>query len=112
MHQIEFPKLSKIAKDVLAVTATSVPSEEIFSSSGDLISKKRNRLGHDVIESIMCLKSWNQFLDVNKIWICKVLLFCNYNKFFENKFMCVILTKPFIFVIVILILRNYKNILR
>ena len=36
--------LAKLIKRILTITATSVPSEQLFSSAGDLISEKRSCL--------------------------------------------------------------------
>jgi hypothetical protein len=38
----KYLSLSKFAFDVFCTPATSVPSEQIFSKAGDLITKKRN----------------------------------------------------------------------
>ncbi|CAB5211996.1 unnamed protein product [Rhizophagus irregularis] len=57
--------LAKIVRDYICITATSVPSEQAFSKSGELISK-RNRLGDHSIEARMCLNSWIGLLDSNK----------------------------------------------
>jgi hypothetical protein len=57
------PLLTQMAYDVLPVPASSVPSEQAFSAAGNLITKKRNRLGHKTIRASMCLPSW---LDVLK----------------------------------------------
>ncbi|GET57221.1 ribonuclease H-like domain-containing protein [Rhizophagus irregularis DAOM 181602=DAOM 197198] len=56
---------TKIVRDYICITATSVPSEQAFSKSGELISK-RNRLGDHSIEARMCLNSWIALLDSNK----------------------------------------------
>ncbi len=56
--QRRFPNLSRMARDILAVQATSVPSEELFSSAGDMISKKRTRLSHQTVQVKLCLESW------------------------------------------------------
>ena len=42
----------------MCIPATSVPSEQAFSKSGELISKRKNRLGNRAIEACMCLNSW------------------------------------------------------
>ncbi|KAG5641104.1 hypothetical protein H0H81_011388 [Sphagnurus paluster] len=40
--------------------ASSVSSERAFSSAGITISKRRNRLGADIIEALQFLKCWFQ----------------------------------------------------
>lgn len=57
-HKSNYPLLSKIARDYIGIPSTSVPSEQAFSKSGELINKKRNRLGDNSIEACMCLNSW------------------------------------------------------
>jgi len=57
-HESHYPFLSKIARDYIGIPSTSVPSEQAFSKSGELINKKRNRLGDNSIEACMCLNSW------------------------------------------------------
>lgn len=58
LNESMFPRISFMARDLLAVTATSVPSEVAFSKSGDQISKRRARLGDDSVQAIMELQSW------------------------------------------------------
>ena len=43
-HKKNYPKLSKLAQKYLCVTATSVPSERLFSKAGELVSHKRSHL--------------------------------------------------------------------
>lgn len=57
-NQLQFPTLSNMARDYLAIPATSVPSEEIFSLGKNLITDKRNRLAGKTIRVCLCLKSW------------------------------------------------------
>ena len=45
--EYEFLIVARIARDHLAILATSAPSEYVFSVSSDIITKKRNRLGSD-----------------------------------------------------------------
>ena len=50
-----YPQLSNIAKTILAVPATSVPSERVFSAAGELISSRRNRLDPENVNMMLFL---------------------------------------------------------
>jgi hypothetical protein len=54
----EYPCLARIARDYLAIPATSAPAERVFSGGADLITKKRGSLSDDRIQAFMCLDSW------------------------------------------------------
>lgn len=56
-HGKEYPKLSKFAKKMLAIPASSAASERVFSAAGNLISEKRNRLGPKSVNNILFLNS-------------------------------------------------------
>ena len=60
MNEQQFSKLARIVCDYLAIPATSVPVEQVFSTSKNLITKRRNRLLSKTIRACMCLKSWWQ----------------------------------------------------
>ncbi|GKB12759.1 putative AC transposase [Tanacetum coccineum] len=51
-----FPVLSRMARDILSVQATSVASESAFSTSGRVLSIRRTRLTPASLEMCMCLK--------------------------------------------------------
>lgn len=51
-----YPVWASLARDFLSIMATSVSSERAFSSAGITISKRRNRLKHDIVEALQCLK--------------------------------------------------------
>ncbi|KAL0246015.1 hypothetical protein GEMRC1_007231 [Eukaryota sp. GEM-RC1] len=53
-----FPLMSKFARDMLAVQATSVSSERLFSQTGNVITKKRSRLDDTTVTALMCLRCW------------------------------------------------------
>jgi hypothetical protein len=56
--QYEYPVLAAIAKDHLAVPATSADSERVFSVGGDIVTKKRNRLAPSTLRYLICLRNW------------------------------------------------------
>jgi hAT family C-terminal dimerisation region len=53
-----YPKLSKMARDVLAVPATGTGVEREFSISGRVVTKQRNCLAPSTIRDIMQYKRW------------------------------------------------------
>ena len=57
-HQQDYPQLSIIALDVLAIPAMSAEVERVFSSTGLLITARWNRLKDDIVEAVECMKSW------------------------------------------------------
>ncbi|CAD6885093.1 unnamed protein product [Tilletia caries] len=58
VNQSRYPSLAALARDLLAIPATSVPSEAAFSRGGEVITKRRNRLSGTTVTHIMCLDSW------------------------------------------------------
>ena len=50
-----FPNLSKLAKKYLCVPASSVPSERVFSTAGNLINKRRASLAPDNVDMLIFL---------------------------------------------------------
>jgi len=46
-----------MARDYLAITATSVSSERLFSSGGNMLTDKRCKLAPKTLRASLCLKS-------------------------------------------------------
>lgn len=63
-----YPVLAAMARDYLAVPATSCSSERLFSAAGNVISEKRSRLNADTLRALLCLKNWYQsgLFSINK----------------------------------------------
>nr|XP_033511861.1 zinc finger BED domain-containing protein RICESLEEPER 2-like isoform X2 [Nicotiana tomentosiformis] len=57
-NRIKFPTLQKMARDLLAILASTVTSESAFSISGRLISPHRSRLHPTTLEALMCARTW------------------------------------------------------
>ncbi|CAG8690576.1 2245_t:CDS:1, partial [Cetraspora pellucida] len=51
VHEAKYPNLARMARDYLAITATSVPVEQVFSGGTDLISVKRCSLNANFIRA-------------------------------------------------------------
>jgi hypothetical protein len=54
--QLVLPHLTRIAKMVHAIPATSVPSECLFSHAGEVTTERRNRLSPTNVESLMIIR--------------------------------------------------------
>ncbi|KAM3337888.1 hypothetical protein P3S68_032213 [Capsicum galapagoense] len=59
---LKFPTLQMIARDLLAISVSTVASESTFSTSGRLISLHRSRLYPTTLEALMCARTylWNE----------------------------------------------------
>jgi hypothetical protein len=56
-HAMEYPVLSKMARDYLTIMSTSVPCEQFFSIAGKQITQTRNRMDPETAQACLCLKS-------------------------------------------------------
>jgi adenylate kinase len=54
-HENILPLLSNIAKKVLAIPASSAKSERVFSTGGNVVTKKRNRLAPKKVEELIII---------------------------------------------------------
>ena len=58
MSSNKYHVLSHLAKDVLAVPASTVPSELAFSTGGHVIDPLRCNLSTSTVEALICTQSW------------------------------------------------------
>ena len=57
LHAVQYPTLSCIVCDYLAIQGSAVPSERAFSSGGLTATAHRNQLSRDIFEALQILKS-------------------------------------------------------
>ncbi|CAB4417683.1 unnamed protein product [Rhizophagus irregularis] len=62
-NEDKFPILSKLSKEFFGISATSVPSERLFSDVGNLITNKRSSLKSEKVEKLIFLKRNAHLLD-------------------------------------------------
>ena len=54
----KYPVLSTMARDILAIPASTVPSESAFSTGGRVVSDYRSSLTPSTVEVLICLQDW------------------------------------------------------
>lgn len=59
-HENEYPELTKWALNVHSIPATSAECERVFSSTGQFLTPRRNRLLDDVVEANEFLMAWKK----------------------------------------------------
>lgn len=55
---LKYPTLRKIAKDILAIPASTVASESAFSMGGRIVSPQCSTLHANTVEALMCMQNW------------------------------------------------------
>ena len=55
-HSMEFPLLSRCARYILAIPASSATSERIFSAGGLTVTNLRNSLVEDMVQDLLMIK--------------------------------------------------------
>lgn len=53
--EVQLPNLARLARIIFSGKPTSVPSERVFSTAGELISNKRSRLNEDHVDQLIFL---------------------------------------------------------
>lgn len=54
----KYPTIARMARDVLAVPASTVASESAFSTGSRVISDYRSRLASETVTALICLQDW------------------------------------------------------
>ena len=59
-RRLQFKCLARMARDYLAITASSVASERVFSAARSLVNSSPNGLHSRAVESNICMGTWIQ----------------------------------------------------
>ena len=57
LHSLQYPTLSRIARDYLPIQGSAVPSERAFSSGGITSTLRRNSLAPSTFSALQLLKA-------------------------------------------------------
>ncbi|KAK1257875.1 hypothetical protein QJS04_geneDACA014286 [Acorus gramineus] len=68
-HEVTFPVLSIMARDLLTPPVSTVASESSFSTSGRILSERRTRLAASSLEALICLKDWSDADERNQEFV-------------------------------------------
>ncbi|XP_024961377.1 uncharacterized protein LOC112501867 isoform X2 [Cynara cardunculus var. scolymus] len=60
VNSTRYPRLSVMARDFLAVQATSVAPEDLFCSKGDEVERQKQLLPVSSMQAILCVRSWTE----------------------------------------------------
>ena len=58
VNSVKYPTLARIARDVLAIPITTVPSESVFSTGGRVLDPFRSSLAPNTIQGLICAQNW------------------------------------------------------
>jgi hypothetical protein len=58
IQSTRYPVLGCMARDILAIPASTVASESAFSTGERVVSDYRSRLKSETIEALICLQDW------------------------------------------------------
>ena len=54
----QYPILSQIVRDVMAIQVSTVASESAFSADGRVVDPYRSRLDPEMVQALICIKDW------------------------------------------------------
>ncbi|KAJ0571470.1 putative transcription factor/ chromatin remodeling BED-type(Zn) family [Helianthus annuus] len=58
VNSTRYPRLSVMARDFLAVQATSMAPEDLFCSKGDEVERAKQSIPYSSIQCVLCIRSW------------------------------------------------------
>lgn len=60
LNKMKYPTLSKMARDILSIPVSTVPSESVFDTIAKEMDQYRSSLRPETVEALICAKDWMQ----------------------------------------------------
>ncbi|KAM6553365.1 hypothetical protein CsatB_014127 [Cannabis sativa] len=61
LNKLKYPTLSKMARDILSIPVSTLPSESIFDTTAKEMDGYRSSLRPETVEALICAKDWMQY---------------------------------------------------
>ncbi|RDX88049.1 Zinc finger BED domain-containing protein DAYSLEEPER, partial [Mucuna pruriens] len=61
LNRLKYPTLSKMARDILSVPVSTVPSDSVFDNRSKEMDQYRSSLRPETVEALVCTKDWMQY---------------------------------------------------
>ncbi|XP_057438390.1 zinc finger BED domain-containing protein DAYSLEEPER-like [Lotus japonicus] len=62
INKVKYPTLSKMARDILSIPVSTVPSESFFDRKSKEMDQYRSSLRPEAVEALVCTKDWMQYI--------------------------------------------------
>ncbi|KAM0974425.1 hypothetical protein FF1_017628 [Malus domestica] len=61
LNKMKYPTLSKMARDILSIPVSTVPSDSVFDTTVKEMDQYRSSLRPETVEALICAKDWMQY---------------------------------------------------
>ena len=68
-NEAQHVHLSPVARAILAMPASSAPSERVFSTAGLVLRSNRGRLDPEIVEDVVFLRGFYKFMERNPVFM-------------------------------------------
>ncbi|CAN6540769.1 unnamed protein product [Malus baccata var. baccata] len=65
LNKMKYPTLSKMARDILSIPVSTVPSDSVFDTTVKEMDQYRSSLRPETVEALICAKDWMQYGSAN-----------------------------------------------
>jgi hypothetical protein len=58
VHELRYPIVDAMARDILSIPVSTIESESTFSVGGRVIDQYKSSLKADIVETLVCTMDW------------------------------------------------------